>query len=55
MVVQDNQKFSRTTKDEFLEHFGCPYGQPRWLSVRTTTFILRNNFATEHADIYAVL
>ena len=28
-VVQDNQKSSRTTKYESLEHFGCPYGQPR--------------------------
>ena len=27
-VVQDNQKSSRTTKYESLEHFGCPYGQP---------------------------
>ena len=28
-VVQDNQKSSRTTKDSSLEHFSCPYGQPR--------------------------
>ena len=28
-VVQDNQKSSRTTKYESLEHFGCQYGQPR--------------------------
>ena len=28
VVVQDNQKSSRTTKYESSEHFGCPYGQP---------------------------